>query len=60
MENGEQSPSSHAIRTSDDDCHGTVTRKISDALNLTAGDLVPGFVLVAAIRALRKVDNRGE
>jgi hypothetical protein len=43
MENVEQGSSSHAVRTSDDDCHNTVTRKISDALNFAAGGLALGF-----------------
>jgi hypothetical protein len=60
MENGEQGSSSRAVRTSDDDCHGTVTRKISDTLNLTAGDPALGFAPVVVICARRKVDNRGE
>jgi hypothetical protein len=45
MENGEQGSSIRAVRTSDDDCHGTITRKISDALNLAAGDLALEFAL---------------
>jgi hypothetical protein len=43
MENGEQGSSSRAVKTSDDDCHGTVTRNISDALNFAAGGLALGF-----------------
>jgi hypothetical protein len=38
MENGEQGSSNRAIRTTEEDGHGTVARKISDALNLAAGD----------------------
>jgi hypothetical protein len=38
MENGEQGSSNHAVRTTEQDGHGTVARKISYALNLVAGD----------------------
>jgi hypothetical protein len=38
MENGEQGSSNRAVRTTEEDGHGKVARKISDALNLTAGD----------------------
>jgi hypothetical protein len=37
MENGEQGSSKRAVRTTEQDGHGTVARKISDALNLAAG-----------------------
>jgi hypothetical protein len=43
MENGEQGSSNRAVRMTKEDGHGTVARKISDALNLAAGDLALGF-----------------
>jgi hypothetical protein len=35
MKNGERSSPNRAVRASDEDHHGTVTRKISGAVNLT-------------------------
>jgi hypothetical protein len=51
MKNGEQGSSNRAIRTTEEDGHGTVARKISDALNLAAGDRRAWIRAGAMIRA---------
>jgi hypothetical protein len=51
MENREQGSSNRAVRTTEEDDHGTVARKISDALNLAAGDPRARIRAGASIRA---------
>jgi hypothetical protein len=51
MENGEQGSSKRAVRTTEQDGHGTVARKISDALNLAAGDARAQIHVGPVIRA---------
>jgi hypothetical protein len=51
MENGEQGSSNRVVKTTEEDGHGIVDRKISDSLNLAVDDPRARIRVGSVIRA---------